>query len=185
MTRRSAVGLLVLGAASTACEPMTVDQGLVGRPAAGASDDPVLGPDVLLATTVLARERRMLELVQATLERHASLRTPLADTRSTHRRHVELLTGAVPEEVRPKEVRPEAGRPETGRSARRTSAVPSRPGEALARIARREDRLGRDTRAEAFAAQSGPFARLLSSLAAAAQQQSATLRAAADGRGSP
>jgi hypothetical protein len=53
---------------------------------------------------------------------------------------------------------------------------------ALAALAREEDRVALLGRRSAFTAESGAFARVLASMAAAASQQSVTLAAAARGR---
>jgi hypothetical protein len=59
--------------------------------------------------------------------------------------------------------------------------VPARAAVALAALAREEDRLSLLGRRSAFAAQSGAFARVLASMAAASAQQARTLADAAGG----
>ncbi len=56
--------------------------------------------------------------------------------------------------------------------------VPERPDRALVAVYRHEDLLSLAQKRNAFAADSGTFARVLASMAAAAAQQAATLRAA-------
>jgi hypothetical protein len=60
--------------------------------------------------------------------------------------------------------------------------VPPKAGAALAALARAEQRLSQVGRRSAFAAESGAFARVLASMAAAATQQSTQLAAAARDR---
>lgn len=134
-------------------------------------------PDVLLAATVLADERAMLERVKATTRRHPTLKADLAGARAAHRAHVRLLARAVPKQTASPS--PSAsGTP----SARPSPGVPAKPGPALAALARAEDRLSHVGRRSAFAARSGAFARVLASMAAAATQQATQLSAAAQDR---
>jgi hypothetical protein len=108
--------------------------------------------------------------------------------------HVRLLNRAVPAEARtspspsgsvtgsvpsgkPSAASPSAASPSAGPG--HEPKVPADPGRALLALARHEDQLSLDARRNAFAAGSGSFARLLASMAAAAAQQAAVLRARA------
>ena len=136
-------------------------------------------PDVLLAATVLADERAMLERVKATTRRHPTLKADLAGARAAHRAHVRLLAQAVPKQTAsPSPSASASGTP----SARPSPGVPAKPGPALAALAQAEDRLSHVGRRSAFAARSGAFARVLASMAAAATQQATQLSAAAQDR---
>jgi hypothetical protein len=114
-------------------------------------------PDVRLAATVLAREQAMLDRVIATGDRHPRLVGRLADARTAHRAHVRLLVKAVPPGAAPTRTR-------------RRPVVPRSPTAAIAAVARAEDRLAATGRRSALAAESGAFARVLGSMAAAAAQ---------------
>jgi hypothetical protein len=57
--------------------------------------------------------------------------------------------------------------------------VPASPGAALAALAREEERLSQVGKRSAFAAESGAFARVLASMAAAAAQHAVALNTAA------
>lgn len=170
MSRRTAVaGVLALAAAGVSgCTPRGIDR----RPRAGATatPSPRTDPDVALAATVLAREQGLLDRVLATLHRHPGLRADLGAARSAHRSHVDLLTDAVPLGARPSASPPGA-----------TPHVPARAPAALAALSREEDRHAELGRRSAFAAESGAFARVLASMAAAASQQAAALSGAAKG----
>lgn len=122
------------------------------------SGPPAVEPDVRLAATVLALEQSMLDQVLATGRRHPRLQGRLRGAWTAHQEHVRLLASAVP-----------AGSGPT-RTARRTPPVPRSPTAALAALARAEDRLAGSDRGSALAADSGAFARVLGSMAAAASQ---------------
>ena len=121
-------------------------------------------PDVTLAAAVLRDEQSMLDQVAATARRHPGLAETVSGARSTHRAHVRLLRQAVPDGTRrtpPRPVRP--------------GQVPRRPGPALAALVRAETRLSADGQRNAVRAESGSFARVLASMAAASAQQAARL----------
>jgi hypothetical protein len=175
------------------------------------TQSPGIDPDVALAAQALESEQAMLAAVAATASRHGRLRPVLASPLSAHEQHVRLLNRAVPAEARtspspsgsvtasvpsgnPSAASPSAGSPSAASpsaaspSAASPSAgpghepkVPADPGRALLALAQHEDRLSLDARRNAFAAGSGSFARLLASMAAAAAQQAAVLRARAGG----
>lgn len=166
------MGGLVAATASlaAACTASGVDR----RPAARQGPSRAADPDVALAATVLADERAMLDRVVATVRAHPRLADVLAGARATHRSHVELLTKAVPDDEASPTATPSAKPP--------PARVPGRAGPALSALARAEDRLGLVGRRSASVAESGAFARVLASMAAAAAQQSVHLASAAQDR---
>ncbi len=181
VSRRTAVGgAAALGAlAVTGCTPRGIDARPGPTPAVTRSPD--TDPDVTLAATVLADEQAMLDRVLATVRRHPRLGTTLAAARTAHTAHVDLLTAAVPRDGVPLG---DARRRHRRRHRRRLpgrTRVPGRAAAALAALAREEDRLSLLGRRSAFAAESGAFARVLASMAAAAAQQARALADAAGG----
>ena len=184
LTRRTAVGsAAAIGAAVvTGCTPSGVDRRPRPTPARSAAAD----PDVALAAAALAVEQRMLDLVTATQKRHPALATVLSGALAAHRAHVDLLSDAVPD--RPSASASPSTSPSPSGSvspsvspsvAPPPQRVPARPAAALSALSRAEDRVGLAGRRHAFAAQSGAFARVLASIAAAAAQQSVVLASAA------
>jgi hypothetical protein len=195
ITRRSALVTALVtslaGALAAGCSQQeVVSPSRLPRP----TQSPGLDPDVALAAQALESEQAMLEAVTATASRHGRLRPVLARTLSAHEQHVRLLNRAVPAEARtspspsssvtgsvpsgkPSGASPSAASPSAGPG--NEPKVPADPGRALLALARHEDRLSLDARRNAFAAGSGSFARLLASMAAAAAQQAAVLRARA------
>ena len=139
-------------------------------------------PDVALAGRALARERAMLQQVSATVHAHPGLAGVLAGTRATHRAHVRLLAHAVPDKQASPSPTPTTPSPTPTAGGGHRPAVPHRPGEALAALARQEARLAQFGRESAQTARSGAFARVLASAAAAAAQQVRGLTAAAGTR---
>jgi hypothetical protein len=167
--------------------------------------EPSVDPDVAVAAAALAEQRAMVTLLRTTLDRHGGLAGDLGPLLTTHEAHVALLADAVPPGVgaTPSAAVPgdtetpatplspsAADTPSAGRSdpapSRGPSAgpsddlsegaqVPRRPREALAAVAASEHRLSLATKQHAFAAESGAFARVLASMAAAAAQHSAVL----------
>jgi len=143
---------------------------------------------VALAATVLTGEQAMLDRVLATARRHPGVAPALAEVETMHRAHVRLLTDAVPDDARSRasaSASASASAPSAAPSpapsgwGSGSAAVPGRPGAALALLASEEQRLGRIGKRSAFAAESGAFARVLASMAAAAGQQAVALNAAA------
>jgi hypothetical protein len=170
LRRRTALGLLVLSG-SAACTTQA------GRPAGGRTQGaagPAADPDVTLASTVLAAERAVLDRVRATAAAHPPLAVRLAATAAVHARHVRLLTRAVPPQQRSASPSPS---PSTSASTPAPPVVPHGQAKALQALARAEDDLCASGKQAAFTARSGEFARLLASMAAAAAQQAAVLRA--------
>jgi hypothetical protein len=179
VTRRTAVGGLVAAAATTlsGCHATGVDR----RPRATLtplpSRRPGVDPDVALAAVVLRHERAMLARVRATADRHPTLADTLAGARAAHRAHVDLLVKAVPDET--SSASPSAAEPASPTTGAAVPRVPERAAAALSALARAEERLSLTGRRSSFAAESGAFARVLASMAAAASQQGVHLVAAA------
>jgi hypothetical protein len=174
VSRRTALlGIGVLGAATAGCTPYTVDQPAVSVPT--PSGPPGTDPDVALVTAVLGREQDMLDRLVATARRHRGLASLLAEARRVHGAHVRLLREAAPAaSTSPTPTAPSASPGPAG-----PGRVDRQPARALAVLARHEDELGLVARRSAFTAQSGAFARVLASMAAAAAQQATVIRAAA------
>lgn len=156
-------------AAASACTTGGTGRGAGVRAAPRRAPE---GPDVALAARVLRDEQAMLDRVVATVRAHPRLAGAVAGARAAHRAHVALLGRAVPDDV----PSPSA---ETNRG---TPRVPDRPGPALAALARAEGRLGAAGRRSALSAESGAFARILASMAAAASQQAGHLTSWAQDR---
>jgi hypothetical protein len=170
-SRRAVLGALTAAAGTT----------LAGCTSAGApprprptitppASTPPPQPDVPLAAAVLRREQAVLDRVRATSRRHPRLAATLTGARAAHHAHVQLLRGAVP-----------AGT-SGGGLVRRTPRVPAEGIAALRALARAEGDLAASGRRSALAADSGAFARVLASMAAAAAQQATHLTAAATER---
>jgi hypothetical protein len=187
-------GLLALGTVAAGCTGRAEEQ---PAPRTSPSPAPGINPDVALAATVLTAEQEALDLVKATMRRHRSLRPVLLATAQGHEKHAALLRDAVPSDAPSPSASGSASAPPTSASAPPTSAsapsgspgapsgtpsaepqVPSDPAKALAAVARAEDRLTLLDRRSAFSAESGAFARILGSMAAAAAQQAVLLREA-------
>ncbi|MGZ4495282.1 MAG: hypothetical protein ACXVWU_11325 [Nocardioides sp.] len=193
LRRRTALGAVLAAGAVTGLAGCT--RGVDMRPAPGASlspapSTPTVEPDVALAGTVLAEEQAVLDRVLATLAAFPGLRGTLAGAEEAHRRHVALLKDAVPHG---------SGAPSAPSTTASTAAatvpspasasaspsatpaptgprVPADRGRALTALARAEDALTLSAKRAAFAAESGAFARVLASMAAAAAQQAVVLR---------
>ena len=170
VTRR-AVLLGAAGAVLTGCTGgLKVGRDGRGRPGRRRTSDAdaqkaaeQVDPDVALAATALAVERHALAAVEATQDRHARLRVLLDPAAEAHRAHVALLADAVPDE---------------GASATPATTairVPRSRRRAVGRLVELEAELAATGRLNAFQAQSGPFARLLASMAASAGQQEVLL----------
>jgi hypothetical protein len=164
--RRTALGALVaLGAVTAGC----VREGPRRQVQPPPPKKPQVDPDVALVTTVLAAEQGVLDLVEAVMQRHRRLRPLLASTRDAHRVHTQLLADAVPKSG----VSPSASSTPTPAAV---PWVPADPDRALAALTRAEDDLTLVDKRSSFAAESGAFARILASMAAAAAQHSVLLR---------
>lgn len=174
LSRRTALGGVAAAAAATVAGCTSSDD---SRPSATRTPSPrrspATDPDVKLAAAVLDKERAMLDRVAATARRHPRLAATLAGTRAVHRAHVALLTRAVPDDTPFRSPSPGADGP---------ARVPRGPARALSALAAAERRLSDVGARSSLASRSGPFARVLASLAAASSQQSVRLDAAASER---
>jgi hypothetical protein len=184
VSRRSVLlGTVALGTA--ACTPYSLgeDQRQAGRtPAPSPEPEPRTDPDVALAATVLAAEQDLLDRVERTLAAHPGLEGLLGPTRDGHAAHVDLLAEAAPKSPAPSASSSASALPAPSGSAAPTEGsgahVPRDAGRAVRALARAEDDLGVENRTSAFSAESGAFARVLASMAAAAAQQAVVLGAA-------
>lgn len=189
LTRRTAAGIGLSGAGAllAGCTPKGIDRRPKPGAAARRSAQVRAGvdPDVALAAAVLADEQALLDRVVATVERHPRLGPMLASARSAHQAHVDLLQEAVPDDARV--AASDASSPGVSSSVSPSvspspTKVPVRAAVALRAVAAAEDRLALVGRRSSFAAESGAFARVLGSMAAAAAQQATIVAAAAVGR---
>lgn len=173
--RTTLLGTLALGTA--ACTPYSLgsDQSDPEQPT--RTESPRTDPDVALAAAVLAAEQALLDRVDATTAAHPRLGPLLADARATHQAHVDLLADAAPDGPSPSPSRtaPATASPDPA-PATEPVQVPPDAARAIRALARHEDDLSLADKRSAFAAESGAFARVLASMAAAAAQQSALLR---------
>ena len=179
--RTTLLGAVALGTA--ACTPYSLDedQRRAGRPSAPtATEEPRSDPDVPLAAAVLDAEQGLVDRIDATVAAHPRLERVLAGTREVHAAHVALLADAAPGEPSPTASPPASDDASDGASPTEEASprVPGDPARALRALARHEDELSLADKRSAFAAESGGFARVLGSMAAAAAQQAAVLRAA-------
>jgi len=156
--RRTALALglaAAAGAAASGCSlnnPLSDDE----TPAAEAVRD--LAPDVAVAVEAAALVRGAQDAVARTGERHPALATRLAGLMATHQAHLDAVADAVPDGV------------DTSAGAAAYD-VPARPRRALSRLVESEQTLHDELVGLALRAESGPFARLLGSMAAAVSQQ--------------
>jgi hypothetical protein len=192
LTRRTAL-LGAVGSTTLACSPyelQTQRRRRPVRPTPSTAEAPATDPDVELATTVVAAERALLDRIDATVRRHPRLERLLAATREVHDAHVTLLEDAVPEESGASEPGTDASDAASPSDLASPTDVPSVPAvvprdraRALRAVAAAEDDLSLTAKQAAFSAESGAFARVLASMAAAAAQQSAVLRTTRVGGG--
>jgi hypothetical protein len=154
MTRRAALGLGVLGIAGGCAlnNPLSDEQ----TPAARAVRD--LAPDVAAAVEAVTLVRGAQAAVRSTGEEHPQLGSRLAGLSEMHQAHLDAVVKAVPEGV------------DTS-AAGAAYAVPTRPAAALSRLEATERSLHDGLLGLALRAESGPFARLLGSMAAAVSQR--------------
>jgi hypothetical protein len=101
----------------------------------------------------------------------------LAATRDVHAAHVDLLADAAPDGPSPSAAASPSDSPSPSADTG-PGRVAQDPGRALRALARHEDELSLADKRSAFSAESGSFARVLGSMAAAAAQQATVLRAA-------
>ncbi len=141
-----------------------------------AADAPEADPDVELAAAMRAQEQELVDRIDATVTAYPGLRGVLADTRAGHVAHVALLAEALPV------TDPENLSPSESPTVTTPYRVAGSRAAALTALARREARLSLAGKQSAFAAESGAFARVLASMAAAASQQASRLRDLDGGR---
>lgn len=188
LTRRGLLAACVAGAATLAgCTSDAPDRPRTGPSASGGGTSgravAQVDPDVAVAVEALTAQRAAVDLLTATVQRHPRLAPALTATREVHEAHVALLEDAVPAELRPSPTASNSPSPTAtaspggaspGAPDRRTR-VPRRRGRALAEVVAAEQALATTTKQQAFSAQSGAFARVLGSMAAAAAQQATVL----------
>ena len=158
LSRRTLLGTSLLVAGLSACDDVPLEQtrpGALTQP----SPSPVAGPDpdedllraaLLLEATQVARLDRVGRVrVTADVERL------LSTARTVHQAHVDLLRGDDP--------------------APRVQPPTALPRRLLGRLAGTEIGIAEQHAAAALTAESGPFARVLASMAAAARQQATLL----------
>ena len=168
MPSRRAVVVGMTSAAGLTLAGCTSDGDLPDLPGLSAPTEDA-DPDLALVRRVQADELGAMRLVQRTRARHPELRARLADTLRFHQSHLEVLGDAA------------TG---TDRARRREeSAVAAQPARALADVVAAERRLAVRHSRSALEARSGPLARTVASMAAAAAQQGSVLGSAADRSG--
>lgn len=172
LSRRVAVlaGVSVL---ATACTPYSLDLGAEKSASPRRSRSPRTDPDVGLAAAVVAAEQALVNLIDATLEAHPKLSRVLDSTRAVHEAHVTLLADAAPPGAAANNS-PSPGIAEAPADRR----IPRNADRALRALVADEEQLSLADKQSSFAAQSGSFARVLASMAAAAAQQAERLRSA-------
>ncbi|HEX2894398.1 MAG TPA: hypothetical protein VHO29_10395 [Marmoricola sp.] len=158
ISRRTALGLglgavTTLGVTGCALNNPLHEQ---STPAARAVRD--LEPDVAVAVEAATALRAALTAATATGAQHAGLAARLAGLVAAHQTHLTRVLAAVPHGV-------DTSAPAT------TYAVPTTPTAALAQLRASEKALHDALVGLAMRAESGPFARLLGSMAAATSQQ--------------
>lgn len=183
LSRRTALAALAAAAGGGLAACTAGGEGPSRRQAAPSTAQPQLDPDVVVAADALEAQSAVLELVRATAERHPRLRGPLAPVLAAHEAHVALLADAAPEAPVGSAAATASGSPSPAASdgpfpeARgdRRTPVPREPARALQRLVAAEQELATTTKRHAFRAQSGAFARVLGSMAAAAAQHAVVL----------
>ena len=157
-SRRTALGLGLGAAGAVVTAGCALNNPLHEErtPAAEAVRD--LSPDVAVAVEAVTLLRGAETAVTSTGERHPALAPRLAGLLAAHRAHLAALVDAVPHGVDTSTT----GAP---------YAVPPRPAVALSRLTATEQAVHDGLVGLALRARSGPFARLLGSMAAAVSQQ--------------
>lgn len=183
LTRRAALGAVVAGGL-VACTPPR--RGVRRREGLPEPVEPEIDPDVAVATEALAAQTAVIELVRATEERHGSLRERLGPVLEAHEAHAALLSDAVPSgaSAAPSPSPSASDSASPAAPGDRRTRVPGDPARALRQVVAAEQTLATTTKRHAFRAQSGAFARVLGSMAAAAAQHAVVLEAASAGRAS-
>lgn len=178
LTRR---GLLVTATGALAVATGCTSTGTSGAGGVRRPAEP--DPDIALAAEALADRRAALDAIAATTDRHPQLSDVLAATVLVLENHAHLLADAVPGSAGagPRPSGGPGGSPAAGAGHDTTPApgrarpVPRDQARALAAEAAAQRTLATATKRHAFAAESGAFARLLGSMAAAATQQAVRL----------
>jgi len=150
-TRRTVLTAALAAGALAACTPED-----------SPAPEPQPNPDEAIAAEALAAQTVLLALLDSVTHGRPRRLRRLAASRAVHLAHIQLLTEAVPGSVA---TEPSARPPFRGNDRA-----------AYLALARAEDGLGQTLRRGAFRSQSGPFARVLSGMAAASAQQAATMR---------
>jgi hypothetical protein len=171
LSRRAVLGTVaaVAGAALAGCTPERQRRRGEDPP---EPVEPRVDPDVLVAAEALGNQQQMLDLLDATQQRHPRLTRQLAPVVAAHEAHAALLAEAVPADVSASPSTSPAPSPDG------SATVPRKRRQALARVVAAERELATATKRHAFRAQSGAFARLLGSMAAAAAQHEVVLSTA-------
>lgn len=157
-SRRTALGLGLGAAGGVVASGCALNNPLREErtPAAEAVRD--LSPDVAVAVQAVTLIRSAQTAATGTGERHPALASKLSGLQETHTAHLDALVRAVPDGV------------DTS-STGTPYAVPAGPAVALTRLIAAEQGLHDGLVGLALRARSGPFARLLGSMAAAVSQQ--------------
>ena len=183
MRRRTAL-LAVAGLAGLALVGCTPEEPRRGEDAPRPAE-PEVDPDVAVAAEALANQEQILALLVATRTRHPRLDDLLAPAVAAHESHAALLAEAVPDGISeaPSTSPSTVGSPSPTSPGGRRTSVPRNRTRALRQVVAAERDLALATKRHAFRAQSGAFARLLGSMAAAAAQQETVLAMAPASRG--
>lgn len=181
LTRRAALGAAVATVTGglAACTP---ERGIRRRDGAPPPVEPEVDPDVAVATEALAAQTALIDLVRATQERHGRLSEALAPVLEAHEAHAALLSEAVPPTESGSPAPSASASPSPTTSGERRTRVPRNRARALQQVVTAEQALATSTKRHAFKAQSGAFARVLGSMAAAAAQHAVVLRSVPTGR---
>lgn len=176
LSRRAALAGLAAGVAGSlvGCTPRGVKREEDPEPV-----EPEVDPDVAIATEALTAQQSMIALITATQARHRRLERRLAPLLAAHEAHAALLADAVPDQ--PDQPTPTASATVPAPTETPGNRVPRDPARAVRALASAEQELVTATKQHAFKAQSGAFARVLGSMAAAAAQHTAILAPPQDG----
>ena len=171
LSRRAVLGATaaVTAGALVGC---TSDEDKPRRDSEPAPVEPSVDPDVEVAAEALADQQAMLDLLAATRERHRGLGELLAPVVTAHEAHVAMLSDAVPDKGAA------SPSPSPDGTSRRSTRVPRNARKAVANLVAAEQELTTTAKRHAFRAQSGAFARLLGSMAAASAQYATALGSA-------
>ena len=171
LSRRAVLGATaaVTAGALVGC---TSDEDRPRRVTEPAPVEPSVDPDVEVAAEALADQQAMLDLLAATRERHRGLGELLAPVVAAHEAHVAMLSDAVPDKGAA------SPSPSPEGTSRRSTRVPRNSRKAVENVVTAEQELTTTAKRHAFRAQSGAFARLLGSMAAASAQYATVLGSA-------